>query len=486
MTIWNLRKTGGRGRFTTGLFPAAAWMLVCVAGAEAQGQTCVDDTAGPFGSLLNKEEFDSAVQALPPAAFHIPPVEHRLPARVFLSNLPAVAQQGTTAQPGSPGTCEAQSFGYGLGSYTAAREPDGSPKWNPALPQNSVSSAYLFSWALNYGSANCPTGSGALQYPAHLVAVGSPTRALVPYQPSCPYFEETIPGQADFPDSYPDMKRFRIGSYAAFTISNNPSALQLIKEFIANGQAVAFSGWVLCGYGNNVQLQDGVIYETAHIIKSDGTPAGHGQLVVGYDDDIGVPGNKGALLIQNSFGTAWPASAGATHSPAPPGMAFWSYNSFEQTQQLAAVAHPRSSGPPAEFRLSASLHAPSASVTRAFQWVPANSPQSGYLIVTLFFHDPIFLDKIDLTEPGSKGITAVASYGQYISTGYSYISSNDGNAFLPGPWAVTLEGSDISGNPITYTGTVWIGRPLAPGANGVSMAGRTITGPTGAAAAIGP
>jgi hypothetical protein len=62
----------------------------------------------------------------------------------------------------------------------------------------------------------------------------------------------------------------------------------MIKEYVANGQAVAFSGHVLCGYGTDLQLQDGVIYETTTF------PTGHGQLVVGYDDHVGVPGKRGA------------------------------------------------------------------------------------------------------------------------------------------------------------------------------------------------
>jgi hypothetical protein len=66
-----------------------------------------------------------------PAAFHIPPLAApKLGSQAFLSNLPAVSQQGTAASPGSPGSCEAQSFGYGLGSYTAALDQNGLPKWN--------------------------------------------------------------------------------------------------------------------------------------------------------------------------------------------------------------------------------------------------------------------------------------------------------------------------------------------------------------------
>jgi hypothetical protein len=116
-------------------------------------------------------------------------------------------------------------------------------------------------------------------------------RTRVPYQPDCSYFS-MIPQQRGFPDNYPDMKRFRIGSFATFNIGNDPqAALQRIKEYIANGQAVAFSGFVLCGYGTNLPMQDGVIYETSYIIGANGQPPGHGQLVVGYDDNVGTPGD---------------------------------------------------------------------------------------------------------------------------------------------------------------------------------------------------
>jgi hypothetical protein len=52
------------------------------------------------------------------AVFPTPPVRPPVPSHAFLSNLPAVSQQGTAGDPGSLG--EVQSCGYGLGSYTAA------------------------------------------------------------------------------------------------------------------------------------------------------------------------------------------------------------------------------------------------------------------------------------------------------------------------------------------------------------------------------
>lgn len=468
---------------------ACAALSIVLSAASAQSQCAHPDPtdSDPFGSLLDSNEFDSSVQALPPAAFLMPPAgflnppgQPPLPPKALLDNLPAVSQQGTAKHPGSPGTCEAQSFGYGLGSYTAARNPDGSRKWNPALPQNSVSPAYLFALALADGRATCPKGGPSLEYLAQLVAFGAPTRARVSYRPTCPYLEK-IPSQADFPNNYPGMQRFRIGSYAVFHIDSDPSAaVQRIKEYIANGQAVAFSGSVLCGYGNGFKFQDGVIYETSTIPMS-----GHGQLVVGYNDNVGTPGQTGALLIQNSFGTGWPpASAGP--SAAPPGMAYWSYNSFVQSQKLAAVAYPRSTLLAGVPLLQSNISsAPVASIMRAFQWAPGDN-QGVYLILTHVFHDPVFLDSVALTEPSPGHTTATAAYGQPISAGYSYLKRTDSNAFLAGTWIVTLNGHDVMGNAITYRGSIAIGAPHPQMPPGTSMAGQIITGSTGAQATLSP
>ncbi|WGJ13431.1 hypothetical protein QEV83_12050 [Methylocapsa sp. D3K7] len=464
------------------VFVLACAVIAMGAGVpEVRAQSPCEDSA-PFGSLLNSAEFDASVQALPPAAFHIPPLAApKLGPQAFLSNLPAVSQQGTAASPGSPGSCEAQSFGYGLGSYTAALKPDGSPKWNPALPQFSVSAAYLYELEHLKENRACPTGSLALGYLAQLVSLGAPTRGQVPYKADCTYLD-TIPQQPDFPNNYPGMQNFLIGSYAAFHIDTNPAAaVDLIKQFISAGQAVAFSGKVLCGYGKTPQFQNGVIYETATVPP----PSGHGQLVVGYNDKAGTPGNTGALLIQNSFGTTWPPTSGGK-SAAPAGMAYWSYNSFETTQLLAAVAYPRSTSIAGALLLRASSSAaPTAAIGRAFQWAPGTEP-GAYLILTHIFLEPALLDSVMLTEPGSAPVTATAVYGQYISNGYSYLKRTDGSAFLAGTYKLTLNGHDLKGQAVTYTGSVKIGGSRPVTAAGKSMAGQSITGSTGAPATLSP
>jgi hypothetical protein len=466
------------------LLPLVAGVLLVSPGL-ARAQTCTDDGSGPYGSLVDHQEFDQAVQALPPAAFLMPRVQPPLRSHAYLYNLPAVSEQGTPASPGSPGSCEAQSFGYGLGSYTAARRADGSLKWSAGRAEKSVSPAYLFAWGMFSGFAHCPKGGKALPYLEHLVGFGAPTRAHVPYHPDCSYFS-AIQQQPNFPNDYPAMKRFRIGSYATFSIHNDPqTAVQRIKEYISNGQAVAFSGRVLCGYGKDLPMQHGVIYETSYTIGADGKPAGHGQLVVGYDEDVGIPNNPGALLVQNSFGTAWPASAGATRSLAPPGMAYWSYNSFKRTQHLAAVAYPRALRRPTGVRLSGSPAAPAGWITQAFQWAPDDLSPPAHLILMHFFQEPIHLSHISLTEPGGQAITATGDYGQNISTGYTYLKRTDGNAFLSGAWTVSLQGNDMNGNSVNYTGSIMVGQAEPNSLPGASMAGQLITDSTGAVAELG-
>lgn len=228
-----------------------------------------------------------------------------------------------------------------------------------------------------------------------------------------------------------------------------------------------------------------LIYETSYIIGANG-PAGHGQLVLGYDDNVGTPGDQGALLIQNSFGTGWPASAGATSSLAPLGMAYWSYNSFEQTQHLAAVAL---STRARSARRCETLRQPARAARlnhRRISMGARRPTPKAYLILTHFFQEPVLLSHVSLTEPGGQAITATGSYGQNLSTGDTYLQRTDGNAFISGTWAVSLQSTNMNGNSVTYTGSIEVGQSEPNSLPEASMAGQTITDSTGAIASLSP
>lgn len=444
---------------------------------------CSDDVTPPqadngeYGSLVNAEEFANAAQALPPAALTDPPSAITVPQRTSrtLTNLPAIAMQGTPAHLGSPGSCEAQSFAYGLGSYTAARNPDYSVKWDASQPQNEVSAAYQFALAINNGFAKC-SGGLAKPYLGRIAGFGSPSVQDVPYEPSCAYF-----ASVDLDKPYPNATRLRVGSFATFAITP-ANGIQRIKEYVANQQAVAFSGSVYNGYGNagGPPLTDGYFYAPQDLKFS----GGHGQLVVGFDDDQGATGRTpGVLLIQNSFGTAWPAS----DSKAPRGMLYWSYETFTRTQQLAAVAYPYDPSPPSGTILTANdPRAPVASIKRAYQWAPTAAGDV-WLILIHHLADPVRITQVGMTEPGAGGRTAIGGYGQFLSWGYTYFRRTDGKAFLPGVYQIKYQAQTLDGQAVAYTGSVTVGVPLPnnPAAASFAAAGNGLFDSLGQVAFVG-
>ncbi|MFO1324336.1 MAG: hypothetical protein U1F15_09745 [Burkholderiales bacterium] len=456
---------------------AALLLLFAVIAGCGDDVTPAPPDDGQYGSVQNADEFKIAPIALPVEALREPPAPIPLPAAKTLQNTPAVAMQGTPNSLGSPGSCEAQSFGYGLGSYTAARNPDGSVKWDPAQPGNEVSAAYQFALAINNGFATCPKGGLATPYLSRLAGFGSPTTADVEYQPNCAYF-----ASINLDKPYPDAKRLRIGSFATFSV-NQPDALGLIKGYLANDQAVAFSGPVFKGYNPSPALTDGVFYDVpANLIKN----SGHGQLLIGYDNNAGANGRKGALLVQNSFGTGWPGTASG--SVAPPGKLYWSYDTFTSTQTFAAVAYPYDPSPPTGAMFTPTLAtAPVAAIERAFQWAPGGGPNV-YLIFIHHLADPVRITSVAIREPASGGAAATGAYGQYLSKGYTYFVRKDGKEFLPGTYQVKYQAQLVDGSAVNYTGTVTVGHalPTTPAAASLAAAEGKLFDTTGQAALVAP
>jgi len=447
--------------------------------------SCGDDTwtppppvaadDGQYGSIPETDEFNLAAIALPVEALRVPPAPLPPGMRKILQNTPAVSQQGTAKAPGSPGTCEAQSFGYGLGSYTAARNPDGSTKWDAALPANEVSAAFQFALAMNQGFASCPKGGKALVYLSRLTAVGSPTVADVGYMPDCSYLEKI-----DVARTYAAASRMRIGSFATISVAQ-PDALDLIKGYLANDQAIAFSGPVYKGYASSLALTNGVFYDVPANLIPD---SGHGQLIVGFDDTLGSSTKPGALLIQNSFGTDWPPAAAGSIAPA--GKLWWSYETFLKSQKLMAVAYPHDPTPPSGTFLAPSvMTAPAAAIERAWQWAPV----AGGAVYFIFMHhlaDPVRLMSVTVKEPVTGKETVTGQYGQYLSKGYTYFRRADGNAFLAGTYAVRVDAVLLDGTAVTYSGNVEVGAPApyAPAAASMQAAAGKLFDSTGKAVPV--
>jgi hypothetical protein len=236
------------------------------------------------------------------------------------------------------------------------------------------------------------------------------------------------------------MSRFLLGSYATFPIT--PATMPLLKQFLLNQQAVAFSGRVLQGYVNP-PLEGDVFCGTAIIPNS-----GHGQLLVGYWEGADDAPGGGAFRIQNSFGAAWPPAA-------PGGQLCMAYASFLASQRLAAVAYPRNPQPSGSVLTATNTQAPAAYLARSYQWAP--DTEHCYLILWHALAAPITLTSVGVREPGANGGMATGQYGAKISTGYTYLKRSDSKQFRSGAYQVTLTGTTLAGEAVIYTGTAEVG-----------------------------
>ncbi len=177
------------------------------------------DELGPCGSLLDKAEFLAGPQAIPPQWIACGAWPATLPTSNILSGTPSIAMQGTAQHLGSPGLCEAQSFGYGLGTYTADLANGNAPTES----QYQVSAVALCR-AVQAGR-DLPGGIAALPYLNQLISLGCPDADEVPYQPDCAYLGKI---NLDL-STYSGVTQFCLGSHAAFQIGTD--TMELIKAF---------------------------------------------------------------------------------------------------------------------------------------------------------------------------------------------------------------------------------------------------------------
>jgi hypothetical protein len=410
------------------------------------------DPSGSFGSLLNDNEFANTPHILDPAILSrfISQAEMRgvvrsgTARRHVLSNLPPVEMQGTLRSMGFPGSCEAQSFGYGLGTYTAAH---GYPGFDPQVgPANQISAAFLFAWAqANAGKTTCQ-GSLALPYLALLVKVGAPSAAQVPYKPNCRY----IHGINANVGSYFGTGKFAIGSYRSLPNFRNKQSmyLGLLKQYLNAGHAIAFSGLVPRGYDNPASTMVNGAYDPQRFIPK----SGHGQLIVGYDDSLG---HTGAFLIQNSFGTDWPY-LGATH-PLTQGRLWWTYESFFASQGFGTIAYPKPQPPVYPHTVVLTSSNSSAPPARIFEAVRADQNGESYAVFETEFARPVRLESISVTPP--RGSAILGGYKAPIKYGFTHVARS--TPFPSGRYAIELSARTISAQgaieqPVTYRGYIRI------------------------------
>ena len=138
-----------------------------------------------------------------------------------------------------------------------------------------------------------------------LVLFGTPPERYWPYDgrpaASNTHFDVEPPAFCyAFGANYQAVKYFRLdGPGTGF-----PQALTNIRNFLAAGYPAIFGFPVYSEYDH--PLAGGLIaYPGPHSVYR----GGHANVAVGYDDNLMIGADKGALLIRNSWGTGW-ADAG--------------------------------------------------------------------------------------------------------------------------------------------------------------------------------
>ena len=407
------------------------------------------DPSGHFGALLDSKEFEQAPRVLSPellvkvapseAAKNISAPAATPGRRYVLSGLPPVMMQGTTKSLGFPGSCEAMSFGYGLGTYTASR---GATGFDPqAGPANQISAAWLFGWAQQRKGVTGCKGSQALPYLELLVAKGAPNALQVPYESKCTYLD----GLTAPIDGYPGIARFAIGSYKALPKLRNGKLeyLDLMKRLLDAGHAIAFSGLVANGYADpGAAMVNGAFAPTGFIADS-----GHGQLLVGYDDSLG---DEGAFLVQNSFGTDWPYLS--SPDPLLRGRLWWTYEAFFNSQSLGAIAYPLPPAAPYTGAVPLASANPSAPAGHIIEAHRASDATESYVVCELRFAQPVQLGSIRVTKSGATS-PVVGPYRAPISYGFAHVSQSA--PFAAGLYTIELDAHTLTadltpGQPMTY------------------------------------
>jgi hypothetical protein len=418
-----------------------------------------DQNNGQFGADLSGADLTGVRSALLPSALvgtlmSVQNAASSSSSRVVLDNLPTVSTQGVPGKVGAPGSCEAQSFGYCLGAYTAARNPNGSRKWSADDPANQPSAAWLYQWAHQQTGKTCPSGSAAIQYAKKLVSTGSPSVADYPYNP---HDATTVPGVCSYIESLnvtaagSDASHLLVGSYKVFKKLRNAEKTHLdaFKALIQNGQAIGFSGLVAKEYTiESPPLVNGAFTAPQGFISG----SGHGQVIVGYDDSKGP---RGAFLVQNSFGPGW--NPGPSDDPGHNGRIWWGYGAWFKSQNYAIVMYPNLDEAPIGTKL------PSTGGSGAVDMFVRSAKRysegkNHYAVLVLHAADAITLSKVEIA--GKKGkiaretLPTAQAVAETMRFGYTYVQR--ATEFLPGQYEATISATTQGGQSVTYHGPIEI------------------------------
>jgi hypothetical protein len=197
--------------------------------------------------------------------------------------------------------CFAWATAYGLATFSAARKSNKSPT-TPDLQASPDYAAIRYQLQARKMAANKCSGSQVGPFLDWIKSNGG-----IPSLQAAPtYTDKTIAGSCT--DSWskygsqtiePDP-RFVV-DYKAIQI-NGPDGLNNIRTVISAGSPISFGTHLYKSFKPYYGKPAVYVGGGDLILKGNGKPDGHVMLIVGYDDSRG---DKGAVLLQNSWGTSW-------------------------------------------------------------------------------------------------------------------------------------------------------------------------------------
>ena len=229
----------------------------------------------------------------PDCPFPPPHYVDTLPTSYVVSRklLPPVGQQGTTAHPGSPGSCTAWASTYGLATFAAAR----AGKVDPLQSTGQASPAYIYIQVLQGKGLDTCSVTNFAPYFSLLENAGTATMAGAPYIADCPTLWEK------YNNSQPPPVIDAAFQIKPRCIKDINLDLDPVKQVLASDRALAY-GTKLYTDWESYRGTPVPYVGNGHILYGKKGPAGHSMLIIGYDDSFGT---DGAFLIQNSQGADW-------------------------------------------------------------------------------------------------------------------------------------------------------------------------------------
>ncbi|HEY3322391.1 MAG TPA: PA14 domain-containing protein [Planctomycetota bacterium] len=212
---------------------------------------------------------------------------------------------------------------------------------------NKASSTYRFSPKWTYNMVNGGSDSGSWMYDAHqlMMDTGCATWNEFPYDGS-DYRGWCLDGNV-----WRNAINYRLNQMGSIGAVDT-TGLDQLKQLLVNGYVVTFAtdvyGWKFYNVKDNPSATEDDAYvgwSACYYVQS-GQGGGHAMTIAGYNDSIWIdvnnngvqdPGETGALLIVNSWGTGWghsgmcwlaydalKAISAVTGAPADREAAFWS------------------------------------------------------------------------------------------------------------------------------------------------------------------